>query len=67
MEYQEISFGDKKLFDGKDRGPDYDIIFPESPKGKTILDIGCNIGYYSISREQGLCANQIIINNINKT
>jgi len=48
MQYQKMNFNGKLYFDGIDREPDYNIIFPESPKNKTILDIGCNIGYYSI-------------------
>ncbi len=45
MEYQKIEFGDVKI-EGKDRYPEYRLIFPEPPKNKTMLDVGCNIGYY---------------------
>ena len=47
MHYQNIDFGKTKI-EGKDRGPDYDQIFKVPPINKTILDIGCNIGYYSL-------------------
>lgn len=45
MEYQNIDFGDVKI-KGKDREPEYRVIFPEPPVGKSILDVGCNLGYY---------------------
>ena len=48
MDYQKIEFNGKLYSDGKDRGIDYDMIFPEMPEGLYILDLGCNIGYYSI-------------------
>lgn len=47
MHYQKIDFGGT-TFDGKDRSPEYESIFPNPPTGKTILDIGCNLGYYSL-------------------
>lgn len=44
--YQKIEFGGKLYADGIDRSPEYDIIFPKPPAGKTILDLGCHMGYY---------------------
>ena len=44
-EYQKIDFGDVKI-DGKDRFPEYKLVFPEPPVNKVILDVGCNLGYY---------------------
>ena len=32
--------------EGRDRRPEYDLIFPDGVVGQSILDIGCNIGYY---------------------
>ena len=47
MEYQNIEFGDVEI-EGKDRYPEYRLVFPEKPVGKTILDVGCNLGYYCL-------------------
>ena len=32
--------------EGRDRRPEYDLIFPDGVVGESILDLGCNIGYY---------------------
>jgi len=45
MEYQNIDFGDVNI-EGKDRYPEYRLVFPDPPVGKTVLDVGCNLGYY---------------------
>ena len=59
MEYQKIDFGGKTKIEGRDRSPDYEQIFLSPPKDNTILDIGCNLGYYSI--RAGLeCAKKVV-------
>jgi len=45
MEYQKIKFGNVDI-EGKDRYPEYRLVFPEKPIDKTILDVGCNLGFY---------------------
>lgn len=47
MNYQQIDVGGF-YHSGKDRTEDYYQMFPEKPIGKTILDIGCCHGFYSI-------------------
>jgi hypothetical protein len=44
--YQRIEVDGKLYADGIDRGPEYNIIFPGPPRGKTIIDLGCHMGYY---------------------
>ena len=44
--YQRIAYRNKTLAWGKDRAAAYRFLFPEPPKGKTILDIGCHTGFY---------------------
>ena len=46
--YQRIRFGGKEFVAGTDRSASYRQLFPEPPHGKTILDVGCNLGYYSL-------------------
>lgn len=46
MEYQKLEFFGKKYTDGKDRTEDY-LLFGNL-KDNSIIDIGCNIGFYSI-------------------
>lgn len=48
MTYQKLEFNGKLYLDGVDRSNDYNTIFKEKPIGKSILDIGCHSGYYSI-------------------
>ncbi|MHC4397445.1 MAG: class I SAM-dependent methyltransferase [Planctomycetota bacterium] len=45
--YQKIDIGSTKI-DGTDRAIEYYEIFPEGqkPKGKSVLDLGCHIGFY---------------------
>lgn len=45
MKYQKIKFGDIDI-EGVDRYPDVKKIFKGGIENKTLLDIGCNIGYY---------------------
>lgn len=47
MSYQKIDINGF-YYDGIDRTEDYKRIFSEKPKGLTILDIGCNNGFYSL-------------------
>lgn len=47
-EYQLIRFGGRTFARGRDRTSLYDQIFPTPPVGKSILDVGSNLGYYSI-------------------
>jgi SAM-dependent methyltransferase len=56
-EYQKIEFGPVNI-EGKDRFPEYKLIFTEHPTDKSILDIGCNLGYYCFQAKfagAGLC------------
>lgn len=47
--YQRIELGDKVYFPkGRDRSPEYNAIFPETAKGLSVLDLGCNTGYYPL-------------------
>lgn len=43
--YQKIDFDGYHL-EGINRYPEYRAIFPNPPVGKTILDLGCYVGYY---------------------
>jgi SAM-dependent methyltransferase len=47
MKYQKIHIGPVNV-NGIDRMPDYKQIFKNKPKGKRILDIGCNMGFYAL-------------------
>jgi SAM-dependent methyltransferase len=44
--YQGIIYRDQVLKPGWDRRRSYRQVFPTAPAGKTILDLGCNAGYY---------------------
>jgi hypothetical protein len=44
--YQKIEINGQVFVEGIDRSKEYDLIFPDSVKGKSILDIGCHMGYY---------------------
>jgi 2-polyprenyl-3-methyl-5-hydroxy-6-metoxy-1,4-benzoquinol methylase len=46
--YQQIRFGGKTFVKGKDRSALYKQLFPVPPKGKSMLDVGSNLGYYSL-------------------
>jgi len=52
MKYQKIKFGDKTYLDGTDRMEEYNLMFPNPPINKIILDIGCNVGYYCMKASQ---------------
>lgn len=45
-QYQRIEIDGVVYIEGPDRMPQYRAIFLEPPAGKTILDIGCNTGFY---------------------
>jgi len=47
MHYQKIDI-DGIYFDGIDREKDYEICFPVAPSGQSVLDIGCNVGFYCL-------------------
>jgi SAM-dependent methyltransferase len=47
MSYQQIDI-DGYYYKGIDRTEDYKQIFPIKPEGLTILDIGCNNGFYGL-------------------
>ena len=46
--YQKIRFQGKTYTKGVDRFRSYKQLFPFPPANKTILDVGCNFGYYSL-------------------
>ncbi len=46
--YQQIRFRGKTYVEGTDRSRSYRQLFPRPPVGKTVLDVGCNLGYYSL-------------------
>ncbi len=48
MSYQKFTLGDLTVDGCKDRTPDYDQIFPEAPRAQRLLDIGCNVGFWSL-------------------
>lgn len=51
--YQKINIKNVQI-DGIDREKDYKICFPDAPVGMTILDIGCNTGFYCLkASDQG--------------
>lgn len=47
-EYQQLQFGGKTYIKGIDRSPLYNQLFPSPPVGKSILDVGSNVGYYAM-------------------
>lgn len=47
-EYQKIRFRGKTYVNGTDRSRSYRQLFPDPPVGKSILDVGCNLGFYSL-------------------
>ena len=48
FQYQQVSYRGKVLVRGVDRMGTYRIIFPDPPKGRTVLDVGCHIGFYCV-------------------
>jgi SAM-dependent methyltransferase len=44
--YQRLSYQGKTLAWGTDRTAAYRLLFPDPPTGKTILDVGCHVGFY---------------------
>jgi SAM-dependent methyltransferase len=44
--YQRLSYRGKLLAWGTDRTPAYRLLFTDRPAGKTILDVGCHVGFY---------------------
>ena len=58
---------------GKDRSPEYETIFPFSAKGMSILDLGCNAGFYCLRaasegarRVVGVDSDHILLRNAKK-
>lgn len=47
-DYQKIRFRGKTYVNGTDRSRSYRQLFPDPPVGKSILDVGCNLGFYSL-------------------
>jgi cyclopropane fatty-acyl-phospholipid synthase-like methyltransferase len=45
--YQHLSFGSVQR-PGRDVSPEYDALFPDGIGTDTLLDMGCNIGYFVI-------------------
>lgn len=50
--YQRITFGDGITTQGNDRAGTADVIFPDSLTGKSVLDVGCNYGYFCFEAVQ---------------
>ncbi|HXV23711.1 MAG TPA: methyltransferase domain-containing protein [Alphaproteobacteria bacterium] len=46
LRYQKITFDDGISTEGNDRAGTADAIFPDSLAGKSVLDVGCNYGYF---------------------
>src|SRR5215469_15807753 len=44
--YQKVIYQGRVLSRGTDRTETYDLLFPTPPTGKTVLDVGCHIGFY---------------------
>jgi SAM-dependent methyltransferase len=44
--YQKVVFRGRTLAWGVGRSATYHVVFPASPTGRTILDVGCNAGAY---------------------
>lgn len=54
MKYQKIDFDNIKM-DGIDRYPEYELIFGKNGhkiSNKSLLDLGCNIGFYCFKASQ---------------
>ncbi len=50
--YQKLSFRGKTYVNGTDRFKSYKELFPVPPVNKSILDVGCNYGYYSFKAHE---------------
>ncbi|HWN18408.1 MAG TPA: methyltransferase domain-containing protein [Gemmatimonadales bacterium] len=44
--YQRITLPDGRVIPGTDRSPTADLVFPADLTGKTVLDVGCNYGFF---------------------
>jgi len=44
--YQRITLPDGRVIPGADRSPTADLVFPADLTGKTVLDVGCNYGFF---------------------
>ncbi len=50
--YQRITFDDGIATEGNDRAGSADVIFPDSLAGKSVMDVGCNYGYFCFEAVQ---------------
>ena len=44
--YQQITLPDGRVIPGTDRSPTADLVFPADLTGKSVLDVGCNYGFF---------------------
>jgi SAM-dependent methyltransferase len=44
--YQRITLPTGQVIPGTDRGPAADLVYPDPLTGKTVLDVGCNYGFF---------------------
>jgi len=51
FEYHRVNLPYGLSTPGMDRSPTSDLIFPESLAGKTVLDVGCGLGFFSFDAE----------------
>jgi SAM-dependent methyltransferase len=44
--YQQITLPSGRVIPGTDRSPTAQLVFPQDLTGKTVLDVGCNYGFF---------------------